>query len=354
MKGRTGAARAAGLLVGYALDVRLGDPQRHHPVALFGAGAGRLERRLYADTRLAGVGYTGVLVGGTVLGTVLVQRAVRSSAATVSSRDVARTVTEFATVTAATFTALGGTSLVREGDVMARRLESGDLPGARQRLAHLCARDASELGPADLARATVESLAENTSDAVVAPLVWGSLLGAPGLLGYRAANTLDAMVGYRSPRYRNFGWASARFDDLLNLLPARMAALLVFVVTGRRDALVVWRRDAHLHPSPNAGPVEAATAGALGVRLGGTNTYDGEAESRGVLGDGRPVEVADVARANRLSRRVSAAAVVVAAGTALALGTRGPTRDRDPSRARVPDGPARRSLARSSWTRMTA
>jgi adenosylcobinamide-phosphate synthase len=317
------AARAAGLLAGYALDVALGDPQRHHPVALFGTAARRLEERVHADSRAVGAGYTAALVGGSVLGAVTVQGALRALALRAlaqGSAQRAAAVSEFATVTAATFIALGGTSLVREGDAMARLLDAEDLPGARQRLSHLCARDATDLTPDELARATVESLAENTSDAVVAPLLWGGLLGAPGLLGYRAANTLDAMVGYRSPRYRSFGWASARFDDLLNLVPARLAALLVLLVTGRREALTVWRRDARLHPSPNAGPVEAATAGALGVRLGGTNTYDGEAEARGVLGDGRAVEVRDVARANRLSRQVSAAAVLVAAGTALALG----------------------------------
>lgn len=319
MTAPTNAARAAGLLTGYALDVMFADPQRHHPVALFGTVARRLEQRTHADSRAVGAGYAATLVGGTVVGAVAAQRGLRLASRAFCSPAVAGSIAEFGTVTAATFVALGGTSLVREGDAMACLLEAQDLPGARRRLSHLCARDASELQPDDLARATVESIAENTSDAVVAPLVWGALLGAPGLLGYRAANTLDAMVGYRSPRYRNFGWASARFDDLLNLLPARLAALLVFVVTGRREALTVWRRDARLHPSPNAGPVEAATAGALGVRLGGTNTYDGEAEARGVLGDGRAVEVRDVARANRLSRQVSAAAVLVCAGTALAL-----------------------------------
>ncbi|HSX68330.1 cobalamin biosynthesis protein [Nocardioides sp.] len=325
MKGNAGAVRAAGLLAGYALDVALGDPQRHHPVALFGTGARRLEHRVHADSRAVGTGYTVALVGGTVLGTVGVQRVLHGAVrrAVPGGAQCAGSLAEFATVAAATFVALGGTSLVREGDAMAHLLASDDVPGARRRLSHLCARDATDLTPDELARATVESLAENTSDAVVAPLVWGGLLGAPGLLGYRAANTLDAMVGYRSPRYRNFGWASARLDDLLNLLPARLAAFLVFVVTGRREALTVWRRDAGLHPSPNAGPVEAATAGALGVRLGGTNTYDGEAEARGVLGDGRAVEVRDVARANRLSRQVSAAAVLVAAGTALVIGRRG-------------------------------
>ncbi len=297
-------ARAAGLVTGYALDLAFADPRRGHPVALFGTVAGRLEQRVWADSRAAGAAYTTMLVGGTALLAEVASSVARGGSARRSRWQ------EFALVSAGTYVALGGTSLVREGDAMATLLSAGDLPGARSRLSHLCARDASTLAPPELARATVESVAENTSDAVVAPLFWGALLGLPGLLGYRAANTLDAMVGYRSVRYARFGWASARLDDLLNLVPARLAALLVFLVTGRREALAVWRRDARRHPSPNAGPVEAAYAGALGVRLGGTNSYAGEVEERGVLGGGRTVILADVARANRLSRRVSAAALI--------------------------------------------
>jgi len=308
MSAKVRAARAAGLTAGFALDAAFADPQRHHPVAWFGTAARRLEERVHADSRAAGAAYTVALVGGSAV----LAAATRSSL----RRGAGPAAAEFLTTAAATYVALGGTSLVREGDAMAGLLLDGDLPGARRRLSHLCARDASNLDEDDLARATVESIAENTSDAVVAPLVWGGLLGAPGLLGYRAANTLDAMVGYRSPRYANFGWASARFDDLLNLVPARLSALLVFLVTGRREALAVWRRDARLHPSPNAGPVEAAYAGALGVRLGGSNSYEGVTEQRGVLGHGRAVAVSDVPRANRLSRQVSAAALVACVGLA--------------------------------------
>jgi adenosylcobinamide-phosphate synthase len=312
--GKVMAARAAGLSAGYALDVAFADPRRHHPVALFGTLARRLEHRVYADSRGRGAAYSAALVGGTSAATLIARAGLRQLPG------AGPAAVEFGLTTAATFIALGGTSLVREGDAMAGLLDDGDLAGARRRLSHLCARDASELTEPDLARATVESIAENTSDAVVAPLFWGGLLGAPGLLGYRAANTLDAMVGYRSPRFERFGWASARLDDWLNLIPARIAAVLVFVVTGRREALSTWRRFARVHPSPNAGPVEAAYAGALGVRLGGSNTYEGVTEKRGVLGDGRDVVIADVARANRLSRQVSAAALFTAAGLALTIG----------------------------------
>jgi adenosylcobinamide-phosphate synthase len=157
----------------------------------------------------------------------------------------------------------------------------------------------------------VESVAENTSDACVAPLWWGAVLGIPGLVGYRAANTLDAMVGYRSARYRNFGWAPARLDDLVNYLPARTCALLTGVVAGRPgEVWRVWRRDAGGHPSPNAGPVEASFAGALGLQLGGKNSYGDEVEDRGTLGDGPAPQVPDIRRTARLARRVATAATV--------------------------------------------
>ena len=182
---------------------------------------------------------------------------------------------------------------------------------------NLVGRETADLSADEVARATVESVAENTSDAVVAPLFWGAVAGVPGLLGYRAVNTLDAMIGHRSPRYQRFGWAAARLDDVANWLPARVAALAAAVAAplvggSTREALRVVLRDAGQHPSPNAGVVEAAFAGALGVRLGGRNVYDGEAEDRGVLGDGRPVRTTDIARANRLAASVSGAAMVCA------------------------------------------
>ncbi|WP_278259543.1 cobalamin biosynthesis protein [Nocardioides convexus] len=165
-----------------------------------------------------------------------------------------------------------------------------------------------------MVRATLESLAENTSDAVVAPLVWGAVAGVPGLLGYRAANTLDAMVGHRSPRYERFGWAAARFDDLVNLPGSRLsAALATLLGPDPRAAARTWRRDAAGHPSPNAGPVEAAFAGALGVRLGGRNDYAGRVEHRAVLGDGPPPDRAALDQARALASRVGYGAALLAA-----------------------------------------
>ncbi|GAB2892661.1 hypothetical protein GCM10022245_29940 [Streptomyces mayteni] len=168
----------------------------------------------------------------------------------------------------------------------------------------------------------MESVAENTSDAVVGALVWGAAGGAPGVAAFRAVNTLDAMVGHRSPRYLRFGWAAARLDDLAGWPGARLTAALA-VCAGPRPAaaLTAWRVDGPRHPSPNAGVVEAAFAGALGLRLGGTLSYRGRVEHRPVLNAaGRPPRPADVARAVALSRRVGALAAAVCATAALALG----------------------------------
>ena len=264
--------RAAGIAVGYLADLLLGDPRRGHPVAGFGTGAARLEKLTYADNRRAGALHTGLLLGGL------------AGLGWVAGRDDRIWVTA-----AATYVALGGTSLNRVGGQMSTLLETGDLDGARALLPSLCGRDPAALDSSGLTRATVESLAENTSDAQVAPLVWAAIGGVPGVLVYRGANTLDAMIGHRSPRYLNFGWAAARFDDVLNYLPARLTGILTVLcapVVGGSPwaALRAWRRDAARHPSPNAGVAEASFAGALGVRLCGPG---GAALARGAgLGGG--------------------------------------------------------------------
>lgn len=220
---------------------------------------------------------------------------------------------------------LGGTSLARTGSAMSDRLRGDDLEGARDLLPSLCGRDPAHLDAAGLTRAAAESVAENTSDAQVAPLLWACVGGVPGALGYRAINTLDAMVGHRSPRYARFGWAAARLDDAANYLPARLTAVLTAVcapVVGGSpaDAIAAWRRDARRHPSPNAGVVEAAFAGALGVRLGGPTQYHHELQIRPVLGDGAIPTVTDLLRAVRLSRAVQAAAVLLCVSAGVRTG----------------------------------
>lgn len=305
--------RAAGIAAGVLVDAVLGDPRRGHPVAAFGSWALWLERRVYRPQRWCGVVYAVTAVGVPVLATAAARRWCRS-----------HPLLRCALTALVTWSSLGGTSLAREGTRMAVALENGELAQARGLLTHLCARDPSGLGPAELARATVESLAENSSDAVVAPLFWGAVAGPVGVVGYRAVNTLDAMVGYRSERYEEFGWASARVDDLANLAPSRITGLLTVVaapiVAGSpAETWRVWRRDRRRHPSPNAGQCEASAAGALGVRLGGTNVYAGQTESRPVMGEeNRWPEIPDVRRAVRLGRTVGLlAALSAVAGPAV-------------------------------------
>jgi adenosylcobinamide-phosphate synthase len=305
-----GRADAAGLVAGYLLDAVFGDPRRWHPVAGFGAAAAQLEQAVYAPTRKSGALFAAIAVG-------VPAAAGLAAAAATRRHPIAR-----ATLTAAaTWAVLGGRTLRKESRLMARYLDDADLMKARNRLGHLCGRNPEGLDEAELARATVESVAENTSDAVVAPLLWGGLAGLPGLLAYRAANTLDAMVGHRNARYARFGTPAARLDDLLNLLPARLTGLFTIAaapVAGGSPAetLRVWRRDRNDHPSPNAGQCESATAGALGVRLGGCNVYFGRSETRPFLGDGPRPKAAHLRRAARLSGAVGVLALGVAAGTA--------------------------------------
>ncbi|MCW4355341.1 cobalamin biosynthesis protein [Hoyosella sp. YIM 151337] len=310
------AVRAAGIALGYTADRLLGDPREYHPVAGFGRCAAALERAIYRDRRAAGIVYTTVLAGGALGAAVLLDRRVSAAA-------LPRAVL----LGAATWAALGGTSLTRVGHRMADRLESGDVLGARDVLPSLCGRDAELLDSDGLARAAVESVAENTSDAAIGPLVYALVLGTPGVVMYRAVNTLDAIVGYKSPRYLRFGWASARLDDLLNLLPARVSAAATVaaapLIGGDRVAtLTVWRRDAAAHPSPNAGVAEASMAGALGVRLGGLTEYRHGPEQRPVLGSGPQPSVADLRRAVRLSGRVQDLVAAAAVSAALAVAVR--------------------------------
>ena len=299
-----------GAALGYALDLLAGDPRRAHPVAAFGRAAGALERALWRDGRAAGAAYTALCVGGTVAA---------AAGAVGALRRAPRSLT--ALTAAATWAVVGGTSLCREAQAIGAALETGDVEGARRRLPHLCGRDPQALDADGIARAVVESVAENTSDAVVGALVWGALAGVPGLAGFRAVNTLDAMVGHRSPRHLRFGWAAARLDDVAGWPGARLTALLA-VLGGPdpRGAWRAWQTDAGEHPSPNAGPVEAAFAGALGVRLGGTLSYGGRTEHRPVLNTGgRDVRSGDIERAVRLSRRVGALTLAVTAAGRLAL-----------------------------------
>jgi adenosylcobinamide-phosphate synthase len=303
----------AGILAGVAADALLGDPRRGHPVAGFGRAAGALQARLYADSTLRGAAYTTACVALAAAPALAAARLTRH-----------RPWAAVAAVAAATWAVTGAKSLAGEARRIGRALEAGDLDAARAALPGLCGRDPHGLDDLQISRAVVESVAENSGDAIVSPLVWGAAGGVTGLLAYRAINTLDAMVGYRSPRLARFGTASARLDDVANWLPARLTALLAAAcapaVGGRpAHAWRIARRYGSQHPSPNAGYCEAAFAGALGLRLGGANSYDGVAERRPELGEGRAPEAADIERAARLCQAVTAASAAVAALAAVVL-----------------------------------
>jgi adenosylcobinamide-phosphate synthase len=332
---------AVGLAAGVALDALLGDPRRGHPVAAFGRAAAALEARDYADSRPRGAAHAAACVLAVAVPAALLHRRTRD-----------RPPYHAAAVALTVWAVTGARSLHHEAERIVVALARNDIRAARQALPSLCGRDPAGLDAAEITRAVVESVAENTCDAVVAPLLWGAVGGLPGLAAYRAINTLDAMVGYRSPRYLRFGWASARLDDVANWIPARVTAALTVAcapvvapmkaplpgtsaqgppaggdygpapVCGPASALRAVLRDGRNHPSPNAGRCEAAFAGALGVRLGGTNVYGGVTETRPELGEGRPPEPGDIRRAIRLSRAVTVAATGLAALLSLRPGGR--------------------------------
>lgn len=290
------------LIVGYGADLLLGDPRRRHPVAGFGRAALALEGLLYAPSRRRGAVYAGMLVA---LAALAAEIAARAAARAGLGRHVVLVVV--------TWAALGGRSLTREARRVLTHLERGNLDAARGSLSALVGRDPSDLDENQVCRATVESVAENTSDAVLGPLLWGAVAGPAGVAAYRAANTLDAMVGHRSERYEEFGWGAARLDDLMSWAPARFGAALAALCSPLLGGSpsTTWAavvRDGAAHPSPNAGRMEAAFAGALGLRLGGPLMYAGRAEHRPALGDGRPPRATDIRRAVRLSLAVGALA----------------------------------------------
>lgn len=289
-------SRPLAAAVGILADRVLGEPPLPvHPVAAFGSAMNRVEGAVWRDSRAAGALHAAV---GLVLG-IAAGAAVRSTAA-------------------ATYVAAAGHGLAAAADDVADALVGGDLEAARALLPALVGRDPTGLDAGEIARAVVESVAENTVDAVVATGLWAAALGAPGAAAHRAANTMDAMVGNRSPRHARYGTVAARLDDAMAWAPARATAALVAVVRPQR-AGAVWhavRHDAPAHPSPNAGVAEAAFAAALGLRLGGTSRYGDRVEHRPMLGDGRSPEAADIPRATRLSSDVALALAAALAGAA--------------------------------------
>lgn len=281
------------VLAALALDRLLGEP-RPHPLAAFGALAEASARRWNPSHAPAGV-----LVGGLVLASLVAPPVLAVGVAGFLLPAAAAWLLDVAVVALA----LGGGSLAEHGARVRRALMSGDIDAARHHTGCLVSRDTGDLDATGCAGASVESLLENGSDAVVATFFWYLVAGAPGVVAHRLVNTLDAMWGYRTSRWRRFGRVAARLDDVLNWLPARLTALGYALNGATRCALRAWCRDAHHWDSPNAGPVMASGAGALGLRVGGPARYHGHWRERPTLGDGRPPEAADIEAASLLLRR---------------------------------------------------
>lgn len=292
------------LSLGLLLDLLLGEPRRWHPLVGFGAVANVVEgygnrpgdpaRRQVSRGAVAWM----MLVLPLPLALWWALQHLTHGAA-------------LAVETLVLYLSLGNRSLAEHARAVMRPLGAGDMDRARGAVAMLVSRDSAQLDAGGVTRAAVESVLENGSDAVIAPLFWQLVAGPPGVLVHRLSNTLDASWGYRSDRYRDFGRVAARADDVLNWVPARLCALLYALAGQVRPALRCWRRQARRAASPNGGPVMAAGAGALTIWLGGPTPYGGRLQPRPILGCGREARPPDIERALRLLWRATGLFVVL-------------------------------------------
>lgn len=292
------------VLGGFVLDAIFGDPAwLPHPVVLMGKAITALEKRLRAQFPQTP---QGELCGGAVLAAILPVGTFLITALVCRLAAALHPLAEFAVQMFWCAQALAARGLVQESRNVYKELQKQDLPAARKAVARIVGRDTQNLTAEGVTKAAVETVAENASDGVIAPLLYMLLGGAPLALCYKAVNTMDSMVGYKNERYLYFGRAAAKLDDAANYLPARMAALLLAgaaALTGQdaRGALRIWRRDRRSHASPNSAQTEAVMAGALGVQLAGPASYFGKLYEKPTIGDAlRPVEPGDILRANRM------------------------------------------------------
>lgn len=287
------------LLAGFVLDLLFGDPAwRYHPVCLIGRYIAWCEKRLRArggNLRRSAV----VLTASTVAVTMA------SAAALVALASLWGRVPRLVVMALMNWLGLSARCLAKEAEGVRQALARG-VEAGRTQVARIVGRDTAELTEAEIIAATVETVAENTTDGVVAPMLYGFLGGPVLLWGFKAASTLDSMVGYMDPKYRDIGWSSARLDDVLNYLPARLTGPLMCLAAGLcrldiREAWRILRRDHACHKSPNCAWSEAAAAGALGIRLGGTHQYFGKTVVKPAIGDDtRPIQRQDIRRVNRM------------------------------------------------------
>ncbi len=299
---------ALAMFAAVLLDTVFGEPRRAHPLVAFGRLASRIEQLLHGDARWRGV----------LAWMLAVLPLVALCIGGVRWLDAVSPWLGWGVSVVVLYACIGLRSLGEHARPVIDALRADDLGLARAAVGRVVSRDVDALTSTQVAGAATESVLENGCDAVFGALFWFALLGAPGALFYRLANTLDAMWGYRNPRYRRFGWAAARIDDLLNLVPARLTAL-TYALCGRLlRALHCWHTQAGAWKSPNAGPVMAAGAGALGVALGGPAPYHGEMTMRPPLGEGRAPDAAAIESALKLVRRGVLLWLVLAAMAQLA------------------------------------
>lgn len=288
------------------LDVGVGDPRwLPHPVRGMGAVIGWIDHRIRTVCRSE----QALQIAGVCLALGLPASVYGAATWVIAQAAAIHPILGQAVGIGLAYTTLAGRDLYDHVQAVTGALAAGDLAGARKAVSMIVGRDSAALTEPEIARATVETIAESASDGIIAPLVYLSLGGAPLALAYKAVNTLDSMIGHRDERYEHFGWASARLDDVLNWVPARLTggfiALAAGLSTGQwhriHESWYILHRDGDKHPSPNSGLPEAAMAGALGVQLGGRNYYDGVAHDAERLGDG-PAEVAPehIGHANRI------------------------------------------------------
>jgi adenosylcobinamide-phosphate synthase len=275
------------ILLALTLDYLLGEPRRFHPLVGFGNLANALEKRFYADSRLRGV-----LVSAGLLVTIVAVFV-----------GVTAWIDHWVADGVILYLALGWRSLISHALRVRDALNQSNIDLARRALGDIVSRETKELDPEGIAKASIESVLENGSDAIFSAIFWFVIAGVPGVVFYRLANTLDAMWGYRHAPYTNFGWAAARLDDLLNYIPARLTALSYALAGKFMPAIRCWRKQGNKWISPNAGPVMAAGAGSLEVILGGSEVYHGRLQSRIELGVGRKPDVQDISHAIGLVNR---------------------------------------------------
>lgn len=272
--------------VAILLDFTLGELRRWHPLVGFGSLANRVESLFYRPTRRRGIAAVALLLLPALLAAYLLHSWLGS-----------------VTTVVLLYFAVGWRSLHAHARPIAEALELGDITSARRQLQYIVSRDTDNIDAEGISRATVESVLENGCDAIFAAIFWAAVAGAPGVVLYRLANTLDAMWGYKNEHYLQFGWAAARLDDLLNYIPARLTAFSYSAMGSFRHGLSCWRTQGQHWKSPNAGPVMSAGAGSLGLLLGGRAQYHGSTQSRPTLGRGRAPIATDIRRSLRLIDR---------------------------------------------------